>query len=120
MTRVIKVISRIAMTGSIWYLYRTIINRGAVASFAWNHSLSPFLYVAYLFLGLLSIIWSTDPGYSGLQWFMDLKELVFYYYFIACFILIDYFFPGSTLKMYQDSVTESGIFGETLDLTKQC
>ncbi|GAB2557115.1 O-antigen ligase family protein [Spirosoma aerophilum] len=100
-TRVIKVISRIAMTSSIWYLYRVIIRRGAVASFGWKHSLSPFLYVVYLFLGLLSITWSTDPGYSGLQWFMDLEGLVFAYYFIACFILIDYFFAGSTVKMYQ-------------------
>ncbi|MBO0949643.1 O-antigen ligase family protein [Fibrella forsythiae] len=100
-TRVIKVISRIAMTTSIWYLYRAIINRGAVASFGWKQSLSPFLYVVYLFLGLLSVMWSTDPGYSGLQWFMDMEGLVFAYYFIACFILIDYFFSGSAVKMYQ-------------------
>ncbi|CCH02753.1 ligase-like O-antigen [Fibrella aestuarina BUZ 2] len=100
-TRVIKVISRIAMTSSIWWLYRVIIKRGAVASFGWQHSLSPLLYSAYLLLGFVSITWSTDPGYSGLQWFMDFEGLVFCYYFIACFILLDHFFAGSMVKMYQ-------------------
>lgn len=99
-TRVIKVFSRLMMTFAIIWVYRKIIDRGAVGSFTWQHELSPFLYVAYLALGLVSFLWSTAVGYSALQWFMDVESLVFAYYFIACFILLDEFFPGHFIKLY--------------------
>jgi O-antigen ligase len=99
-TRVIKVITRMAMTGAIIMVYRKVVDRGAVASFNWQHSLSPLLYAGYLTLGLISFLWSRNVGYSALQWFMDMESFVFAYYFIAVFIMLDHFFPGNTVKLY--------------------
>ncbi|QGW26949.1 O-antigen ligase family protein [Phnomibacter ginsenosidimutans] len=99
-TRVVKVFSRLMMTGAIIWVYRKIIERGAIGSFGWQHQLSPFLYAAYLTLGLISFLWSTAVGYSALQWFMDVESFVFAYYFIACFILLENYFPGNQVKLY--------------------
>ena len=52
--------------------------------------------VGFLFL------WSTDPGYSALQWSMDLESLVFSYYFIGCFLMLNYFFPENKIKLFKE------------------
>ena len=97
-TRVVKVFSRIMMTISIIWIYRKIVNKGAIGTVRWEHTLAPVLYMAYLFLGLASLMWSTKPGYSGLQWFMDIESLVFAFYYIRCFVLLDKYFPQGGIR----------------------
>ena len=99
-TRVLKLVSRLAMTAAAYGTYRLIIRRGAVDSFRWHNSWSPLLYGAYLGLGLASLLWSRNPGYSLLQWLMDVETLVFAFYFVKCFLLLDEFFPGSPVRFY--------------------
>ncbi len=99
-TRPFKTVSRITMTVAVYGIYRRILSRGAVAAFAWEQSMSILLYCAYLLLGLVSFFWSTDIGKSALQWVMDFESLIFSYYFICCFILLERFFPGNRIRMY--------------------
>lgn len=99
-TRVLKLVSRLAMTAAAYGTYRLIIRRGAVDSFRWHNSWSPLLYGAYLALGLASLLWSRNPGYSLLQWLMDVETLVFAFYFVKCFLLLDEFFPESQVRFY--------------------
>ena len=99
-TRIFKVISRIGMTVAIYFVYRKIINYGAVNSFGWENILSPLLYVGYLLLGLASITWSTDPGYSSLQWVMAFESFVFAFYFMRCYMLLNEYFPGNSVRLY--------------------
>lgn len=99
-TRVIKVFSRLMMTTWVIYIYYQIIERGAIGSFKWQHGMSPLLYTGYLALGLISFMWSSNIGVSALQWFMDMESFVFAYYFIACFILLENYFPDSPIKLY--------------------
>lgn len=99
-TRIFKVASRISMTAAAYAMYRLIVRRGAVDSFHWDNALSPALYLAYLFLGLVSMLWSTNPGYSLLQWIMDVESLVFAFYFVKSFIVLDTFFPGGNIRFY--------------------
>lgn len=99
-TRVVKVFTRTGMTAAIWWLHYCIVQRGAVASYKWQHALAPLLYGAYLALGLVSFLWSTNVGYSALQWFMDFESLVFALYFVQCFLLLEQFFPQSDIKFY--------------------
>jgi O-antigen ligase len=99
-TRVLKLVSRLAMTAAAYGTYRLIIKRGAVDSFRWHNSWSPLLYGAYLGLGLASLLWSRNPGYSLLQWLMDVETLVFAFYFVKCFLLLDEFFPDSPVRFY--------------------
>lgn len=99
-TRVLKLVSRIAMTAAAYGAYRLVLKRGAVDSFRWHNSWSPMLYGAYLGLGLVSLLWSRNPGYSLLQWLMDVETLVFAFYFVKCFLLLDEFFPDSPVRFY--------------------
>ncbi|MGB0850091.1 MAG: O-antigen ligase family protein [Bacteroidia bacterium] len=99
-TRVFKVFSRIGMTVAIYFVHKKIVNYGAISSFKWNNALAPFFYVAYLLLGLASIMWSTDPGYSSLQWVMTLESFVFAFFFIKCYMLLDEYFPGHHIRFY--------------------
>lgn len=96
-----KLSSRILMTAAIYLISRRIAHRGAIASFKWENKLSPLLYIAYLGLGLLSLLWSTDVAYSVLQWVMDMTSLVFAYYFIGCFVMLDRYFPNHPIRMYK-------------------
>lgn len=99
-TRVIKIISRLSMTILVIWVRNRIVAHGASGVISWKFGLSPFLYVAYLALGLVSFWWSTNVGYSSLQWFMDFESLVFSFFFIQCFILLDGYFPDSGIKLY--------------------
>jgi len=100
-TRAFKLVSRVAMTAAAYGAYRLVLRRGAIDSFRWHNSLSPLLYAGYLLLGLASVLWSTNPGYSLLQWLMDLETLVFAFYFAKCFLLLNEFFPDSPVRFYQ-------------------
>lgn len=99
-TRIIKIIGRLSVTIGVIMIYRMLVNRGAATSFSWTNSASPLLYAAYLGMGLISILWSTDKGYSMLQWFMDFESLIFAYYFMRCFMLLDNFFPDHSIRFY--------------------
>jgi hypothetical protein len=99
-TRVFKVFSRIGMTVAIYFVHQKIVKYGAISTFKWNHALAPLLYVGYLLLGLASIMWSTDPGYSSLQWVMTLESFVFAFYFMKCYMLLDEYFPGHHIRFY--------------------
>jgi exopolysaccharide production protein ExoQ len=103
-----KLISRLLMTMAIYLIYRRIAQRGAIPSFGWKNGFSPLLYVVYLGLGLLSFLWSTDVAYSALQWCMDVAGLVFAYYFVACFIMLDRYFPNHPIRLYK--ILAHGIF----------
>lgn len=99
-TRIVKVIGRLAVTIGIYMIFRMLVKRGAAPSFKWQNSLGPLFYMLYLGLGLVSILWSTDKGYSMLQWFMDFESLVFAFYYMRCFMLLDNYFPGHTIRFY--------------------
>lgn len=100
-TRLLKLIMRLTMTVAAYGAYRLVLRRGAIDSFRWRNPLAPVLYGAYLGLGLVSLLWSRNPGYSCLQWLMDLECLVFAYYFVKCFLLLREFFPGNPVRFYR-------------------
>lgn len=100
-TRVIKVATRISMTVAIYLVYRKIIRHGAIGAYTWTRRSAILLYCIYLLLGLASFLWSTNVGYSALQWIMDFESLIFAYYFICCFVLLDHYFPDSNIRLSQ-------------------
>jgi exopolysaccharide production protein ExoQ len=81
-------------------IYYKIIKYGAVDSIGYKNILSPIFYLCYLGLGFLSFGWSTDPGFSALQWFMTFQSFVFSYFFIKSIKLLDFFFEGHTIRLY--------------------
>jgi len=99
-TRAIKVLGRMGVLFSSYLVYKKIINYGAVDSLKWQNTLSPLFYGFYLMLGFMSFLWSTNPGYSALQWFMTSQTLVFGYFFIKSIYLLDEYFPEHTTRLY--------------------
>jgi hypothetical protein len=99
-TRIIKVIGRMGMLAASWYVYRSIIQYGAVDNLKTNNILSFSLYGIYLLLGFASFLWSTNVGYSALQWFMTSQTLIFCYFFIKSLYLLDQYFPNHPIRLY--------------------
>jgi hypothetical protein len=99
-TRVIKVIGRMGMLYASYSIYKSIINYGAADTLKGNNILSIALYGVYLLLGFASFMWSTNVGYSALQWFMTSQTLVFCYYFIKSIYLLDEYFPNHKIRLY--------------------
>lgn len=99
-TRVIKVIGRLGMLAASWRVYKNILHYGAADNLRAHNVLSISFYAFYLLLGLASFMWSTNPGYSALQWFMTAQTLVFCYFFIKSLYLLDSYFPGHPTRLY--------------------
>ena len=100
-TRIIKVVGRMGVMTASWMIYRSIVAYGAVGAARWKNNFSPLLYFGYLALGFVSFAWSTNPGFSALQWFMTVQSLVFSFFFIKSLFLLDEFFPGHSIRLYQ-------------------
>ncbi|SFC67070.1 O-antigen ligase [Flexibacter flexilis DSM 6793] len=99
-TRGIKVVGRLGMLYASYYVYKSIINYGAVDSLKVHNPLSSAFYGIYLLIGFASFMWSTNVGYSSLQWFMTSQTLVFCYYFVKSLYLLDHFFPEHPIRMF--------------------
>ena len=106
-TRGIKVVGRMGGLVATYWVYRRVLNYGAVDSLKWNNIFSIILYLAYLGLGLISFAWSTNVAYSGLQWFMTTQTLIFCYFFIKTLFLLDEYFPNHGIKLH-------GILGDAV------
>jgi hypothetical protein len=99
-TRGIKIVGRMGVMISSILIYKKIIKHGAVNTLGYKNTFSPLFYIFYLFLGLMSFMWSTDPGFSALQWFMTFQSFVFAYFFIKSLKILDTFYPGHTIRLY--------------------
>lgn len=99
-TRAIKVVGRMGLMLSSIAIYYKIIRYGAVNTLSYKNIFSPLFYFSYLTLGFLSFMWSTNPGFSALQWFMTFQSLVFAFFFIKSIKTLDVFFQGHTIRLY--------------------
>lgn len=99
-TRGIKVVGRMGVMISSILVYQKIINYGSVNSLTYKNIFSPILYMGYLTLGFISFSWSTNPGFSALQWFMTFQSFVFTYFFVKSLKILDVYFEGHTIRLY--------------------
>lgn len=99
-TRGIKVVGRMGVMISSILVYRKIINYGSVNSLTYKNIFSPILYMVYLTLGFISFSWSTNPGFSALQWFMTFQSFVFAYFFVKSLKILDVYFEGHSIRLY--------------------
>lgn len=99
-TRAIKVVGRMGVMFSSILIYQKIINYGSVNSLVYKNIFSPILYMGYLTLGFISFSWSTNPGFSALQWFMTFQSFVFAYFFVKSLKILDVYFEGHNIRLY--------------------
>lgn len=90
-TRVIKVVLRVSMTIGVFLIYK-YYSRNIQLNLSFENALAPLFYVAYLLLGLYSLLWSTKISYSLLQWVMVSESMIFSYYFIKTVFVINQFY----------------------------
>ena len=98
-TRAIKVVGRMGVMISSFLIYQKIIRYGSVNSLTYKNIFSPILYMAYLTLGFISFSWSTNAGFSALQWFMTFQSFVFAYFFVKSLKILDIYFEGHTIRL---------------------
>lgn len=99
-TRAIKVVGRMGVMISSILLYRKIIRYGSINSLEYKNIFSPIFYIGYLILGFISFSWSTNPGFSALQWFMTVQSFVFAYFFVKSLKVLDVYFNGHNIRLY--------------------
>lgn len=99
-TRAIKVVGRMGVMISSIIVYYRIISYGSVNSLVYKNIFSPILYIVYLILGFISFSWSTNPGFSALQWFMTFQSFVFAYFFVKSLAILDVYFEGHSIWLY--------------------
>jgi exopolysaccharide production protein ExoQ len=99
-TRAIKVVGRMGVLILSIVNYYRIIKYGAAETLSIKKLFSPLLYLTYLFLGFISFSWSTNPGFSALQWFMTFQSMVFAYYFIKSLKILDAYFDGHNIRLF--------------------
>ncbi len=100
-TRIIKVVGRMGVLAGSIAVYYSILKNKAVDTLTWKNHGAPFLYFAYLLLGFASFMWSTNVGYSALQWFMTTQNLIFAYFFTKSIMLFDVYYPSHGLKVHR-------------------
>jgi len=113
-TRVVKIVLRFSMTGFTWLIYVQLQNRGHIASFLYRNTQSLYLYLSYLMLGLISLFWSTNPGYSALQLSMNAESLFFTWLYLKTFILFRHHYQSILPAIRLSYVFNYGVLGIVL------
>lgn len=98
-TQIFKVISRVGMTISVFFILRQLKTYGCVNILQLKNTMNLILYVCYLVLGFASFAWSTDPMYSALQWFMTFESFVFVYLFFQVVYTVNNYFPHKKINL---------------------
>lgn len=100
-TRLIKVVGRMGVLSGSIYVYTSLLRHRALDTLQWKSAAPMVYYGLYLLLGFASFMWSTNVGYSALQWFMTAQTLVFCWYFVRSLQLLDVYYPGHTIRHHR-------------------
>lgn len=100
-TRLIKVVGRMGVMSGAIYVYMSLLRHRALDTLQWKSAAPMVYYGLYLLLGFASFMWSTNVGYSALQWFMTAQTLVFCWYFVRSLQLLDVYYPGHTIRHHR-------------------
>jgi len=82
MTQLVKTVLRLILTGVTFGLLLQLKNKFSTYRVQYQNITPLILYCCYLFLGLLSVFWTSSIRYSILQLSMITEALVFAWYYI--------------------------------------
>ena len=94
LTRVVKVGMRFFLTGFSFMVLVIMIKRVKDFSFEYENHLSGLFYLAYVLLGIASILWSTDVMFTVLQLMMLLESVFFVLAFYHLLVLGEFLTNG--------------------------
>jgi len=88
-TRVLKTGTRLLLTGGVFLLLWTLQSRRKNFRFHIRALIPVGLYMLYLFMGIVSVFWTTHLSFTLLQLAMTIESLVFVYVFYKLLCLYD-------------------------------
>ncbi len=94
LTRVVKVGMRFFLSGFSFLVLLIMIKRVKKFSFGYENQLSGLFYLAYVVLGIASILWSTDVMFTVLQLMMLLESIFFVLAFYHLLVLGEFLTDG--------------------------
>lgn len=98
-TRVIKIILRVSMTGLTLMAYKIFNNNGLIPSFKYKNTLSSLFYIIYLLIGISSLIWSSGVPYSMLQLAMNIETFVFAYFYMQLVVVLQHYWGKEKIRL---------------------
>lgn len=98
-TRVLKIGMRLISTAGLGLVYLQVIRKGFVPSFHYKNLSPLLLYGLYLWLGLTSLLWTSNIFYSTLQLAMTTESLLFLWWLFAIIEMISSSFPEYRQKL---------------------
>ena len=93
-TRVVKVGMRFFLSGFSLLMLMWLSKKHQHFSFQYDNQLSGVFYMAYAFLGVASILWSTDVMFTILQLMMLFESIFFVWVFYHLMVLGEYLTNG--------------------------
>lgn len=94
LTRVVKVGMRFLMSGVSIVLWMWLRSKRRDFEYEYSNYLSGFFYMCYACLGVASILWSTDVGFTVLQLLMLFESIVFAWAFYHFLVLTNAYTKG--------------------------
>lgn len=88
-TRVLKIGLRIVLTGLSLFLILNLKSRFGDFKIKYKMVLPMGLYLLYLFLGIVSVFWSTGKGFTLLQLGMTIETMVFSFLFYQVIVTFE-------------------------------
>lgn len=89
LTRIIKIGGRFFLTGLAFLILMQFKKTWKNIQFSYIMIIPLIFYCLYLFMGMLSVMWSTNPGFSMLQLSMTFETFVFSLIFYRVMIYYD-------------------------------
>lgn len=90
-TRVVKIALRFGMTGFSFVFYYFLAQKFPKFKINYENGLPLWSYMAYLGLGVLSLIWTTSVGFTALQLAMTIESLVFVWFYYRLLVVYNHF-----------------------------
>ncbi len=94
-TQVLKMGFRFAVTGVSFLMLRSILLKNKTLRVDYPFPLTILFYLAYLLLGLISLLWTSNMSESTLQLLMDIECLAFCYFYIQALSAFNSVYPGT-------------------------
>lgn len=98
-TRVLKIGMRLFSTALLGFIYLRVIKKGFVPSFTYKNLSPIMLYGLYLWMGLMSLLWTSNVFYSTLQLAMTTESILFLWWFFAIIEMLSSTMPEYKMKI---------------------
>jgi exopolysaccharide production protein ExoQ len=105
-TRVLKIGLRLILTGLSVGLYFILKSRFGEFKKQYKMIMPMFFYLLYLFMGVVSVFWSTGKGFSMLQLGMTIETMIFSFLFYQVIMMLEAAY-GAKKSFYSRILTRS-------------